>query len=78
VGRDLIAQREGGKMDEHRLLLRNSANRWSNSQSNKPHRGSRTFPSRIVNPFFLGSLWPGKSLIIQSSVKSKGVHIPFK
>lgn len=36
VGRDLIVRREGGEMDEHRLLLRNSANRWSDSQSNKP------------------------------------------
>lgn len=77
-GRDLIARREGGKMDEHRLLLRNSANRWSNSQSNKPHRESLIFPSRTGNPFFLGSLWPGKSLIIQRSVKSERVRIPFR
>lgn len=74
-----MARREGAKMDEHRLhrlLLRNSANRWSNSQPNKPHRESLISPSHIGNPFFLVSLWPGKSLIIPRGVKSKRVHIP--
>lgn len=65
-------------MDEHGLLLRNPANRWSSSQSNKPYRESLIFPSRSGNPFFCASSWPDKSLVIQRDEKSKGAHIPFK
>lgn len=65
-------------MDEHRRFLRYSANRWSDPQSNKPHGESLIFPSRTGNPFFLGFLWPGRSPIIQRSVKSKRIHILFR
>jgi len=78
VQRDLIVRRDGGRMDEHGLLLRNPANRWSSSQSNKPYGESLIFPSRSGNPFFCASSWPDKSLVIQRDEKSKGAHIPFK
>ena len=65
-------------MDEHGLLLRNPANRWSSSQSNKPYRESLIFPSRSGNPFSCAFSWPDKSLVIQRDEKSKGAHIPFK